>query len=190
MLSLINPFRFPAPFLLFFPDFVVSIYIFSFTSTCFFLFDLVSLLSFVLIVIFHSPLICPCYLPILFYFYPILLDSLSPVPPFYPFLVSFLLSHCSMPPHSCRLCIVCTTSIHPSSTLYLLMPVLFYPRTNILPLMPPLLQFLFPCPLFLLFSSFAIFSGHRPQPNENENGQDSKVSGEVPYPAYPFRIII
>ena len=45
----------------------------------------------------HIP--CTTYLPILFYFYPVLLDLISPVPPFYPFLVSFLLSHCSMPPH-------------------------------------------------------------------------------------------
>ena len=107
----------------------------------------------------------------------------------YPFTLSLFhlfLSHCSMPRHSCRLCIVCTSSIHPSSTLYLVMPVLFYPLPNILPLMPLLPQFLFPYPLFLLFPSFASFSVHRPQPNENKNGQDSKVSVEVPFPFYPF----
>ena len=49
-----------------------------------------------------------------------------------------------------------------------------------------------PSPLSLSFSfvppvSFlAIFLG-TDLPNENENGQDSKVSGEVPYPSYPFR---
>ena len=46
----------------------------------------------------------------------------------YPFTLSLFhlfLSHCSMPPQPCRLCIVCTTSLHPSSTLYLLLPVCF-----------------------------------------------------------------
>ena len=71
-------------------------------------------------------------------------------------LFHLFLSYCSMPSHSCRLSmIVCTTSIHPSSTLYLLMPVLFYPITSILPLTPPLPRFLFLSPLFLLFSFFA-----------------------------------
>ena len=133
---------------------------------------------------FFALVICPfCSI-----FIHVLLDLLSLVPPFYPFLVSiiFIPITCSMPPHSCWLCIVCLTSIHPSSTLYLLLPVLFYPIANILPLMPPLLQFLFPSPLFLLFSSFSSFSVHRPQPNENKNRQDSKVSREVPSPFYPF----
>ena len=40
------------------------------------------------IVTFHSPLICPCYFPLLFYFCPILLYLLSPVPLLYPFLAS------------------------------------------------------------------------------------------------------
>ena len=131
----------------------------------------VFLLNFALIVIFHAPLICPCYLPILFYFYSILLDLLSPVPPFYPFVVSFLLSHCPMPPHSCRLCIVCTTSIYPSSTLYLLMLVLFYPITNILPLMLPLLQFLFPSPLFPLFPFLLVFLCTDLSPMKMKTGQ-------------------
>ena len=88
LLSLINPFRFCAPFLLFFPGFVVSINIFLWLVHCtpLFLFYLVSLLNFAWIVLFHAP----CYLPILFYFYPVLLDLLSPVPPFYPFLVSVI----------------------------------------------------------------------------------------------------
>ena len=88
LLSLINPFRFRAPFLLFFPGFVVAINIFLWLvhRTPLFLFYLVSLLNFALIVLFHAP----CYLPILFYFYPVLLDLLSPVPPFYPFLVSVI----------------------------------------------------------------------------------------------------
>ena len=78
----------------------------------------------------------------------------------YPFTLSLFhlfLSHCSMPRHSCRLCIVCTTSIHPSSTLYLLLPVFFYPITNILSLMPLLPQFLFPSPLFPCFLHFLVF---------------------------------
>ena len=37
---------------------------------------------------------------------------LSPVPPFYPFLVSVLLSYCPMPPHLCRPCNICTASIY------------------------------------------------------------------------------
>ena len=58
LLSLINPFRFPAPFLLFFPGFVVFINIFLWLVHCtpLFLFYLVSFLNFVLIVIFHAPL--------------------------------------------------------------------------------------------------------------------------------------
>ena len=101
-------------------------------------------------------------------------------------LFHLFLSHCSMPSHSCRLSIiVCTTSIHPSSTLYLLMPVLFYPITSILPLMPPLPRFLFLSPLFLLFSFLLVFLG-TDLPNENRNGQDSKVSGELSSPFYPF----
>ena len=88
LLSLINPFRFRAPFLLFFPGFVVATNIFLWLVHCtpLFLFYLVSLLNFALIVLFHAP----CYLPILFYFYPVLLDLLSPVPHFYPFLVSVI----------------------------------------------------------------------------------------------------
>ena len=84
---------------------IVSIYIFSFTSTPSFIFALV---------------ICPfCSIFILF---------CSICYHLYPFTLSLFhlfLSHCSMPPHSCRLCIVCTTSLHPSSTLYLLPPVCF-----------------------------------------------------------------
>ena len=63
-----------------------------------FLFYHVFLLNFALIVIFYAPLvICPCYLPFLFYFYSILLDSLSPVPTFCPFLVSFIIIPLSNP---------------------------------------------------------------------------------------------
>ena len=63
-----------------------------------FLFYHVFLLNFALIVIFHAPLlICPCYLPFLFYFYSILLESLSPVPTFCPFLVSFIIISLSNP---------------------------------------------------------------------------------------------
>ena len=40
---------------------------------------------------------------------------------------------------------------------YLLMPVFFYPITNILSLMPPLFQFLFPFPLFSLFPFLLVF---------------------------------
>ena len=65
------------------------------------------------IVTFHSPLICPCYFPLLSWFCPILLDLLSPVPPLYPFLASVLLAHCPMPPHWCWLSNVCNTSIYP-----------------------------------------------------------------------------
>ena len=72
-------------------------------------------------------------------------------------LFHLLLFHCPILPQPCRLCIVCTTSIHPSSTLYLLLPVFFYPITNILPLMPPLFQFLFPFPLFSLFPFLLVF---------------------------------
>ena len=96
---------YPAPFLLFFPGFVVPINIFlCLVLHPLFLFNFVSLLNFI-------PFIT--YLPFLFYFCPILLDLLSPVPSLYPFLGSFLLSHCPMPPHLCQLCNVCTTSIYP-----------------------------------------------------------------------------
>ena len=37
------------------------------------------------------------------------------------------------------------------------MPVFFYSITNILPLIPPLLQFLFPSPLFPLFPFLLAF---------------------------------
>ena len=47
----------------------------------------------------HLPFFCPSYL-------------LSPVPPFYPFLVSVLLSYCPMPPHLCPPCNICTASIY------------------------------------------------------------------------------
>ena len=119
------------------------------------------------------------------YIYPVLSDLFSLYHLFTLSLFHLLLSHCPMPPHSCRLCIVCTTSIYPSSTSYLLLPVLFYPVTNILPLMPPIPQFLFPSPLFILFPFLLFFLG-TDLPNENENGQDSKVLGEVPSPFYPF----
>lgn len=70
----------PARFLLLFsPGFVVSInnYI-PLTSTPLFIFNLVSLLNFVSIFIFHSPLICPfSSISLLIY----LLNLLSPVPP-------------------------------------------------------------------------------------------------------------
>ena len=60
-----------ASFLLFCPGFVVSInnYI-PLTNTPFFIFNLVSLLNFVLIVIFHSSLICPFFFcPICYHLY-------------------------------------------------------------------------------------------------------------------------
>ena len=97
---------------------------------------------------------------------------------------------CSMPPHSCRLCIVCTTSIYPSSTLYLLMPVLFHPITNILPLMPvPLLQFLFPSPLFLASFSrqfLASFSGRRHSPMKIKTGKTLRSQVTVVLPFLPI----
>ena len=56
---------------------------------------------------FLSSFLFSSFLSFLFYF----LVLLSP-PPFYPFLVSVLLSHYPMPPHLCWLCSVCTTSIY------------------------------------------------------------------------------
>ena len=91
----------PAPFFLFFPGFVASINIFLWPVLPSLSFTLFSFSIFFNIVTFHSPLICPCYFPLLFYFCPILLDLLSPVPPLYPFLASVLLAHCPMPPHWC-----------------------------------------------------------------------------------------
>ena len=56
-------------------------------------------------IIFHSPL---C-----FYFCPILLDLLLPVPPFYPFLVSFLLFHLLMPGASLFSTLQCLYHVYP-----------------------------------------------------------------------------
>ena len=83
-----------ASFLLFFPGFVVSINIFLWLI-------LPSLFCFNCHIPFltHLPFFFPSYL-------------LSPVPPFYPFLVSVLLSYCPMPPHLCRPCNICTASIY------------------------------------------------------------------------------
>ena len=103
----------PAPFFLFFPGFVAPL-IYSFDQySPLYLLPCFPSQFFFNIVTFHSPLICPCYFPLLFHFCPILLDLLSPVPPLYPFLASVLLAHCPMPPHWCWLCNVCTTSIYP-----------------------------------------------------------------------------
>ena len=54
------------------------------------------------------------------------------------------------------------------------MPVSFYPITNILPLMPPLLQFLFVLLCFSCLLLHLLVFLSTDLPNENKNGQDSK----------------
>ena len=93
--------RSPAPFLLFFPGFVVSINIFLWLVHCtpLFLFYLVSPLNFALIVLFHALLICPCYLPFLFYFYfifNITCTTLLPFPCFTYFYPNYMFNAASL----------------------------------------------------------------------------------------------
>ena len=95
------------------------------------------------IVTFHSPLICPCYFPLLSWFCPILLDLLSPVPPLYPF-ISALSNAASL-----MLTFKCLYYFYLSSTFYLLVPFFFYLITNVLPqlMSPPPLSFCLVPPL-------------------------------------------
>ena len=175
----------PAPLLLFFPGFVVSINIFLWLVHCTPLFPLSFLPCFPSLFCFNCHILCTtCYLPFLFYFYSILLDSLSPVPTFCPFLVSFIIIPPSNPA-STMSTLHCLYHFYPSYlypipfTACLLLSYHQYSLSHASPFPVPL-SFSFVLPV----SFFASLSVHRCQPNENKNGQDSKVSGEVPSPPY------
>ena len=116
-------------------------------------------------IIFHSPL---C-----FYFCPILLDLLLPVPPFYPFLVSFLLFHLLMPPHFFR-SNVCTMSIHYLIPLGAILLLSYHQYS------PPFTS----SPVFPLFASFFWV---QTCPMEMKTGIKTLRSQvrSVPSPSYP-----
>ena len=181
LLSLINPFRFPVPFLLFFlAGFVVSINIFLWLVHCtpLFLFYLVSFLDFVFNCHIPCTTFCPCYLPILFYFDPVLLDLFITCTTFLPFpcfiyfypTVQCCLTHVDFALSVPLLSILALPYTFWCLSCFILSPIFFlscfpFSSSSFLPLC-------FSCFLHLLvFLSTDL-------PNENKNGQDSKVSGD------------
>ena len=70
---------------------------------------------------------------------------------------------------------------------YLLMPVFFYPITNILPLMPPLPRFLFPFPLSFLFP-FLLFFWAQTCPMKMKTGKT--LRSQVRCPTLPTHSVV
>ena len=179
----------PAPLLLFFPGFVVSINIFLWLVHCTPLFPLSFLPCFPSQFCFNCHILCTtCYLPLLlalfvlflFYFvrFIITCTNFLPFPCFiyyYP-TVQSCLNHVDF-----ALSVPLLSILALPYTFYCLSSFILSPIFSLSCLPFSSSSFLLLCSPVSFFASLSV---HRCQPNENENRQDSKVSGEVPSPPY------
>ena len=186
LLSLINPFRFPAPFLLFFPaGFVVSINIFLWLVHCtplfFFLPCFLSQFWFY-IFIFHAPLFALFIFLLLSCFVRFIITCTTFLP-FPCFIYFYPTVQCRFTHADFALSVPLLSILALPYTFWCLSCFILSPIFSLSCLPFSSFSFLLLC--FSCFLHLLVFLG-TDLPNENKNRQDCKVSGEVPSPFYPF----